>query len=123
MNIYNNQIYTCLDWKKKYKAPTPFGFAIKHPKIQVKTSKYIKYVCTDDEKSYFKWLTALRLTRNSCHVLHENYTTATKEVAPIASPIKVDVPRITEIPPMINLRPESLSSKMIVEQLRGCLVT
>ncbi|KAE9553609.1 hypothetical protein FO519_003154 [Halicephalobus sp. NKZ332] len=110
MNIYNNQIYTCIDWKKKYKAPTTFGFAIKHPKIQVKTSKYIKYVCTDDEKSYIKWLTALRLTRNSCHVLHENYINSSKQTAPIASPIKVDVPKITDIPQGISIRPGSAIS-------------
>uniref|UniRef100_A0A7E4V1H3 Ras-associating domain-containing protein n=1 Tax=Panagrellus redivivus TaxID=6233 RepID=A0A7E4V1H3_PANRE len=92
MNIYNNQIYTCTDWKKKYKAPTQYGFAIKHPKIQVKTSKYIKYVCTDDETTYMKWLTALRITRNSCATLYENYQNAAKLMVAPTSPIKVSVP-------------------------------
>lgn len=29
MNLHSNQVYSAIDWKKKYKAPTEFGISIK----------------------------------------------------------------------------------------------
>ncbi|KAI1724630.1 PH domain-containing protein [Ditylenchus destructor] len=96
MNVYNNQVYTCLDWKKKYKAPTNYGFAIKHPRIQVKTSKYIKYICAEDEKSFNKWIAALRITRNGFQTLFKNYCLMQSEArtSQPPAPIRVETPQI-----------------------------
>ncbi|KRY90793.1 Abnormal cell migration protein 10 [Trichinella pseudospiralis] len=66
------EVYSSVGWKKKYKAPTDWGFALKHPQIQVKASKYIKYLCAEDERSYHKWLTGIRLAKRGQQLL-ENF--------------------------------------------------
>ena len=39
-----NQVYYGSGWQKKYKAPTNFCFAIKHPKIQVRNKTKIDMI-------------------------------------------------------------------------------
>ncbi|CAG9530846.1 unnamed protein product [Cercopithifilaria johnstoni] len=99
MNMQTNQVYTAIDWKKKYKAPSNYGFAIKHPKIQVKASKYIKYVCTEDALTFHKWMVALRIAKNGQN-LYENYIEMKKqqqqtESNAVIQPVKVGIPQIS----------------------------
>uniref|UniRef100_A0A1I8EG34 PH domain-containing protein n=1 Tax=Wuchereria bancrofti TaxID=6293 RepID=A0A1I8EG34_WUCBA len=101
MNMQTNQIYTATDWKKKYKAPSSYGFAIKHPKIQVKASKYIKYICTEDALTFHKWMIALRIAKNGQN-LYENYMEVKKQQqkesnGSIVQPVKVAIPQISPI--------------------------
>ncbi|KAL4002116.1 PH domain family protein [Acanthocheilonema viteae] len=103
MNMQTNQVYTAIDWKKKYKAPSSYGFAIKHPKIQVKASKYIKYVCTEDALTFHKWMVALRIAKNGQN-LYENYIEMKKqqqqqqtESNGVIQPVKVGIPQISSV--------------------------
>lgn len=59
-----NEIYTGINWKKKFKAPTDFCFAIKHPKLQQpKSVKYIKFLCADDRNTLDRWIVTMRIAK------------------------------------------------------------
>eukprot|EP00090_Calanus_glacialis_P011136 TRINITY_DN195_c0_g1_i1.p1 TRINITY_DN195_c0_g1~~TRINITY_DN195_c0_g1_i1.p1 ORF type:complete len:1319 (-),score=197.56 TRINITY_DN195_c0_g1_i1:182-3745(-) len=67
-----NQAYTGVGWKKKFKSPTDFCFAIKHPRIQEKSPKYIWYLCAETEESLNRWLTGIRILKRKTKLL-ENF--------------------------------------------------
>lgn len=118
MNMQTNQVYTCTDWRKKYKAPTNLGFAIKHPKIQVKASKYIKYVCAEDPLSYHKWMAALRIAKNG-RKLFDSYEEIQRRLHSNANyPVKVDIPQVTtSCHPLTNTETQKVSLQDTVSLL------
>jgi hypothetical protein len=77
----NNQIYCGLGWRKKYKAPTDFCFAIKHPRLQEpKSTKYIKYLCAEDRQSLERWMVGMRIAKYGKQLM-ENYRALIDELA------------------------------------------
>ena len=76
-----NQVYYGVGWKKKYKAPTDFCFAIKHPRLQQpKSTKYIKFICAEDNASLEKWMAGIRIAKYGRQLM-ENYRTLVDELA------------------------------------------
>nr|XP_023013996.1 ras-associated and pleckstrin homology domains-containing protein 1 isoform X2 [Leptinotarsa decemlineata] len=76
----NNHIYYGLGWKKKYKAPTDFCFAIKHPRLQEpKSTKFIKYLCAEDQKTLEKWLVGMRIAKFGKQLM-DNYRSLIDEL-------------------------------------------
>ena len=67
-----NQVYFGVKWHPKFKAPSRHCFAIKHPQIQAKNPKYIRYLCSDTEIELNKWVTGIRLAKYG-RTLYENY--------------------------------------------------
>ncbi|KAJ8946267.1 hypothetical protein NQ318_004636 [Aromia moschata] len=77
----NNQIYYGLGWKKKYKAPTDFCFAIKHPRLQEpKSTKYIKYLCAEDQGALERWMVGMRIAKFGKQLM-DNYQSLIDELA------------------------------------------
>jgi len=74
-----NQVYYGVGWKAKYKAPTEYCFGIKHPQIQAKNPKYIKYLCVDTQKELHEWVTGIRIAKNGRH-LFDNYRGIVEEI-------------------------------------------
>lgn len=58
-----NCLYYGIGWRKKYKAPNDFGFAIKHPQVQSKSPKQIKYLCAETEDDLRLWTTGIRIAK------------------------------------------------------------
>ncbi|XP_076328374.1 abnormal cell migration protein 10-like isoform X1 [Tachypleus tridentatus] len=71
-NFDVNHVYKGFNWRKKYKAPTDFGFAVKHPEIQVKSCRNIKFLCAENPHSLKLWMTGIRVVKFG-HQLKENY--------------------------------------------------
>lgn len=60
------QVYYGVGWKKKYKAPTDHCFAIKHPRLQQpKSTKYIKFLCAEDDSTLARWVMGIRIAKVS----------------------------------------------------------
>ncbi|XP_051162589.1 abnormal cell migration protein 10 isoform X2 [Leptopilina boulardi] len=76
-----NQVYYGVGWRKKYKAPTDFCFAVKHPRLQqAKSTKYIKFLCAEDNASLERWMVGIRLAKYGRQLM-ENYRTLVDELA------------------------------------------
>ncbi|RVE43943.1 hypothetical protein evm_011412 [Chilo suppressalis] len=75
-----NEVYLGLNWKKKYKSPTDYCFAIKHPRLQQpKSVKFIKFLCADDQRTLERWVTAIRIAKHGRQLL-ENYRSLVEEL-------------------------------------------
>ncbi|XP_061428828.1 ras-associated and pleckstrin homology domains-containing protein 1 isoform X2 [Lethenteron reissneri] len=69
-------VYYGQDFRTKYKAPTEYCFALKHPQIQ-KKSQYIKYLCCDDASGLQQWVTGIRVAKYG-RTMYDNYQDALK---------------------------------------------
>ena len=75
-----NQVYYGVKWQPKFKSPTRHCFAIKHPQIQAKNPKYIRYLCADTEQELNKWVTGIRVAKYGKQ-LYDNYRGIVEEMA------------------------------------------
>uniref|UniRef100_A0A8C6PLP0 Ras association (RalGDS/AF-6) and pleckstrin homology domains 1b n=1 Tax=Nothobranchius furzeri TaxID=105023 RepID=A0A8C6PLP0_NOTFU len=71
VNVYYGQ-----DYRSKYKAPSDYCLALKHPQIQ-KKSQYIKYLCCDDVRTLHQWVNGIRIAKYGKQ-LYVNYQEAMK---------------------------------------------
>ncbi|KAK3587966.1 hypothetical protein CHS0354_014483 [Potamilus streckersoni] len=72
-------IYRGLGWKKKYHSPTDYCFALKHPQIQKKTSKFIRYMCAENKAALDQWIMGIRVAKYGKQLL-TNYENLQKNI-------------------------------------------
>ncbi|XP_076361098.1 uncharacterized protein LOC143252606 isoform X2 [Tachypleus tridentatus] len=74
-----NNVYRGFNWRKKYKSPTDFGFAIKNSEIQIKYCRSIKFLCAEDSRTLKLWMTGIRIAKYG-HQLKENYDSIIRDI-------------------------------------------
>ncbi|XP_022245831.1 uncharacterized protein LOC106462785 isoform X2 [Limulus polyphemus] len=74
-----NNVYIGFNWRKKYKSPTDFGFAIKNSEIQIKCCRSIKFLCAEDSHTLKLWMTGIRIAKYG-HQLKENYDGVIRDI-------------------------------------------
>ncbi|KAJ4433830.1 hypothetical protein ANN_16142 [Periplaneta americana] len=75
------EVYYGVGWRKKFKSPTDFCFAIKHPRLQQpKSSKYIKFLCAEDQASLDRWVMGIRLAKHGRQLL-DSYRSLVDDLA------------------------------------------
>jgi hypothetical protein len=62
-NFDKLDLYYGIEWRKEFKSPTDFCFALKYPQVQKKASKYIKYICCDTERDLKRWYNGIRIAK------------------------------------------------------------
>lgn len=77
------KVYNGIGWKKRYKAPTDFCFALKPPEVQEKKA-HIRYLCAENEFIKWGWYSMLRLTLGPPQQLVDNYNAQLGVAPPIA---------------------------------------
>ncbi|KAL7017104.1 hypothetical protein ACKWTF_010247 [Chironomus riparius] len=76
-NAHN--VYKGIGWKKKYKAPSDFGFALKCPKVNI-TGKGMKMLCAEDSETLEKWIMCCRIAKYG-KKLFDNYKNLVDDLA------------------------------------------
>ena len=89
------KVYNGIGWKKRYKAPTDFCFALKPPEVQEKKA-HIRYLCAENEFIKWGWYSMLRLTLGPPQQLVDNYN-AQLGVAPMPKQVEVGLIRSASI--------------------------
>lgn len=87
---FPSQVYYGVAWRKKYKAPTDFCFAIKHPALQQpKSSKYIKQLAAEDSLTMHRWVLAIRIAKYGRQLL-DNYKSIVEEAEILSEAVHSD---------------------------------
>lgn len=76
-NAHN--VYKGIGWKKKYKAPSDYGFALKCPKVNI-TGKGMKMLCAEDSETLEKWIMCCRIAKYGRKLI-DNYKNIIDDLA------------------------------------------
>ena len=66
------KVYNGIGWKKRYKAPTDFCFALKPPEVQEKKA-HIRYLCAENEFVKWGWYSMVRINEITI-TINNHYT-------------------------------------------------